>query len=98
MGTIKTAVGAQQREGVLSRLGCRVPEARIMKTVFLLMAQYDARVIIPLEWVQRDYFPHLDLKTLAARCSVGKIKLPLVRTDPGSQKSLKGVSLQDLAQ
>jgi hypothetical protein len=36
------------------------PEAhRSMKTLSLLMAQYDARSVIPLEWVQRDYFTHL---------------------------------------
>lgn len=69
-----------------------------MRTIFLLMAQYDARPVIPLEWVQRDYFSHIDAKKLAAKCSMGEIKLPLVRTDPSSQKSPKGVSIQDLAQ
>lgn len=69
-----------------------------MKTIFLLMAQYDARPVIPLEWVQRDFFSHLEVKKLAAKCTTGEIKLPLVRTDPSSQKSPKGVSLQDLAQ
>ena len=68
-----------------------------MKTIFLLMAQYDSRPVIPLEWVQRDYFAHLDVKKLAAKCSTGEIKLPLVRTDPSSQKSSKGVGIQDLA-
>ncbi len=68
-----------------------------MKTIFLLMAQYDARPVIPLEWVQRDFFNHLDVKKLAAKCSTGEIMLPLVRTDPSSQKSSKGVGIQDLA-
>ena len=68
-----------------------------MKTIFLLMAQYDARPVIPLEWVQRDFFNHLDVKKLAAKCSAGEIMLPLVRTDPSSQKSPKGVGIQDLA-
>lgn len=68
-----------------------------MKTLFLLMAQYDARPVIPLEWVQRDFFSHLDVKKLAAKCSTGEIMLPLVRTDPRSQKSSKGVGIQDLA-
>ncbi|MBB4225175.1 pyocin activator PrtN family protein [Variovorax guangxiensis] len=68
-----------------------------MKTIFLLMAQYDARPVIPLEWVQRDFFAHLDVKKLAAKCTTGEIKLPLVRTDPSSQKSPKGVGIQDLA-
>ena len=69
-----------------------------MKTLFLLMAQYDARPVVPLEWVQRDYFSHIDLKKLAAKCATGEIRLPLVRTDPSSQKSPKGVSIQDLAE
>lgn len=69
-----------------------------MKTIFLLMAQYDARAIIPLEWVQRDFFSHLDVKKLAAKCTTGEIMLPLVRMDPSSQKSSKGVGLHDLAE
>ncbi|WP_295985180.1 pyocin activator PrtN family protein [uncultured Variovorax sp.] len=69
-----------------------------MKTIFLLMAQYDARPVIPLEWVQRDFFAHLDVKKLAAKCTSGEIRLPLVRTDPSSQKSPKGVGIQDLAE
>lgn len=69
-----------------------------MNTLFLLMAQYDARAVIPLEWVQRDFFNHLDVKKLAAKCTTGEIKLPLVRTDPSSQKSSKGIGLQDLAE
>lgn len=69
-----------------------------MKTIFLLMAQYDAQAVIPIERVQRDYFAHLDVKKLIAKCADGKIRLPLVRTDPTSQKSAKGVSLEDLAE
>jgi len=68
-----------------------------VKTLFLLMAQYDARPFIPLEWVQRDFFAHLDVKKLTAKCSTGEIRLPLVRTDPSSQKSVKAVGIQDLA-
>ena len=62
------------------------------------MAQYDARPVIPLEWVQRDFFSHLEVKKLAAKCTSGEIRLPLVRTDPSSQKSPKGVGIQDLAE
>lgn len=58
-----------------------------MKTIFLLMAQYNARAVIPLEWVRRDFFEHLHVKKLAAKCTTGEIRLPLVRTDPSSQKS-----------
>ena len=69
-----------------------------MNTLFLLMAQYDARPVVPLEWVQRDFFNHLDVKKLAAKCTKGEIMLPLVRVDPSSQKSPKGVGIQDLAE
>jgi len=68
-----------------------------VKTIFFLMAQYNARAVIPLEWIQRDFFSHLDVKKLASKCSSGVIQLPLVRTDPSSQKSSKGVAIQDLA-
>ncbi|MFM9923257.1 pyocin activator PrtN family protein [Variovorax sp. H27-G14] len=73
--------------------------AKIQKNenAFLLMAQYDARPIIPLEWVQRDFFSHIDVKKLALKCATGEIQLPLIRIDPSSQKSLKGVGLEDLA-
>ncbi|WP_370674009.1 pyocin activator PrtN family protein [Pleomorphomonas sp. PLEO] len=30
-----------------------------MNTLFLLMAQYNAAVIIPLDKVRADFFPHL---------------------------------------
>jgi hypothetical protein len=68
-----------------------------MNTIFLLMARYDAQPVIPLEWVQRDFFTHLDIKKLAAKCTTGEILLPVIRIDPSSQKSSKGVSIQDLA-
>jgi hypothetical protein len=34
---------------------------------------------------------------MSAKCTAGEIRLPLVRTDPSSQKSPKG-GLQDLAE
>jgi hypothetical protein len=68
-----------------------------MKTIFLLMAQSGTRPVIPLEWVQRDFFSHLEVKKLAAKMYIGGDRLPLVRTDPSSQKSPKGVGLQLLA-
>lgn len=68
-----------------------------MNTAFLLMARYDARPIIPVETVCRDYFPHLVLDNFIRKASVGDIKLPLVRVDAGSKKGARGVHLQDLA-
>jgi 3-dehydroquinate synthetase len=67
-----------------------------MKTLMLLMAQYDARAIVPVEWVCRDYFQHLTTDKFIRKCSTGEIRLPLVRME-GSQKAAKGVHLQDLA-
>jgi hypothetical protein len=68
-----------------------------MKTVFLLMAQYDARAIIPIDAVCRDYFSHLTPDKLQRKISAGEIKLPLIRIDTGSQKTAKGVHVADLA-
>lgn len=68
-----------------------------MKTVFLLMAQYNAAAIIPADVVCRDYFPHLDLAVFVRKCAAGKIGLPLVRIDPRSQKAARGIALSDLA-
>lgn len=67
-----------------------------MNTVFLLMAQYGGKAIIPIEAVCRDYFAHLTPVKLVQKISAGDIALPLVRIE-ASQKSAKGVHLADLA-
>ncbi len=67
-----------------------------MNTMFLLMAQYDGRAIVPIQTVRADYFPHLKLDQFIRKLGSGDIKLPLVRMEP-SQKAAKGVHLQDLA-
>jgi hypothetical protein len=68
-----------------------------VNTGFLLMAQYGAMAIIPLELVCRDYFPHLDEKQLLRKISAGQIRLPVTRLDQASQKGARGVHLSDLA-
>jgi hypothetical protein len=68
-----------------------------MKTAFLLMAQYDGLAIIPLEWVCRDYFAHLSAEKFIRKQLAGEIDLPVVRIDPTSQKTAKGVHVNDLA-
>ena len=68
-----------------------------MKTSLLLMAQYDARAVIPVEVVCRDYFQHLTPDKFVRKVSTGEIKIPLIRME-GSQKCAKGVHLQDLAE
>ena len=67
-----------------------------MKTVFLLLAQYDATAIVPIDAVCRDYFPHLEVDKLVRKIALGEIALPLVRIER-SQKSARGVHIQDLA-
>lgn len=68
-----------------------------MKTSFILLAQYGGSAIIPIETVQRDYFPHLGVEKLVAKMVRGEIGLPLVRIEPRSQKASRGVHLCDLA-
>ncbi|MFM0566933.1 pyocin activator PrtN family protein [Paraburkholderia caledonica] len=67
-----------------------------MNTVFILMAQYGAQAIVPIDVVCRDYFPHLKTDKLLAKINAGEIALPLVRMEK-SQKTAKGVHLADLA-
>lgn len=67
-----------------------------MNTAFLLMAQYDGLAIIPAATVRADYFPHMTLDEFLRQVGSGAIKIPLVRVT-NSQKSAKGVHLQDLA-
>ena len=67
-----------------------------MNTLFLLMAQYDGRAVVPVDAVCKDYFSHLTLPKCLRKVSSGEIDLPLVRSER-SQKSAKGVHLSDLA-
>lgn len=68
-----------------------------MNTAFLLMAQYDGKAVIPVADVARDYFPHLSTDKFLRKTLVGEIKLPVVRIDPGTQKTARGIHLTDLA-
>ncbi|QNB11590.1 pyocin activator PrtN family protein [Paraburkholderia tropica] len=67
-----------------------------MNTTFLLLAQYGAKAVIPLDVVCRDYFAPLTSPTLQRKISAGEIRLPLVRME-ASQKGAKGVHVEDLA-
>ena len=69
-----------------------------MNTAFLLMAQYNALAVIPVEAVVRDYFPHLTVQSFLRKVALAEIRIPLVRMDPQSQKGAKGVHLNDLVQ
>jgi len=67
-----------------------------VNTLILLMAQYNGRAIIPLETLCEDYFTHLTPEMFQRKVLAGQIRLPITRIE-GSQKSAKGVHLQDLA-
>lgn len=67
-----------------------------MKTAFLLMAQYEAQAVVPIDAVCRDYFAPLTVASLLRKISAGEIRLPLVRME-ASQKCAKGVHVEDLA-
>jgi hypothetical protein len=68
-----------------------------MNTAFLLMAQYNAQAVIPVDKVVKDYFPHLSTDKFLRKVAVGEIKIPLTRIEGGSQKAARGVHLTDLA-
>jgi hypothetical protein len=67
-----------------------------MKTAFMLMAQYDGKVVIPIDVVCRDYFPQFTPTKFVEKIRCGELRLPLVKLGPG-QKAAKGIALNDLA-
>ena len=67
-----------------------------MKTIMLLMAQYESKAVIQADVVCKDYFPHLTPDKFIRKVSLGEIKLPLLRME-SSQKTAKGIHIQDLA-
>jgi hypothetical protein len=67
-----------------------------MKTVFLLMAQYDGLAVIPVDMVCRDYFRHLTVEKFLRKVLSGEISIPVVRME-GNQKCAKGIHVNDLA-
>ena len=68
-----------------------------MNTAFLLMAQYSAMAVIPIDLVVRDYFPHLSPELFVRKVSMGDINIPMLRIEAGTQKSAKGIHINDLA-
>lgn len=67
-----------------------------MDTRFLLMARYDALPIIPIDRVRLDFFQHLSLPKFLRKLNNHQIALPVVQVEH-SQKSQKGVHIEDLA-
>ncbi len=68
-----------------------------MDTRFLLLARYNGLPIIPLEKVRDDFFQHLSFSKFQRKINDYQIALPVIRTEK-SQKSFKGVHLEDLAE
>ena len=68
-----------------------------MNTLFLLMAQYDGQVIIPLETVRKDYFSHLTISNIKRKVALGEIDMLIIQLE-ASQKSARGVHIKDLAE
>ncbi|MFL9976051.1 pyocin activator PrtN family protein [Paraburkholderia graminis] len=68
-----------------------------MNTVFVLIAQFGPRAIIPIGEVCKEYFPHLSTNKLLEKIGTGDIALPLVRIEKSLQAA-KGVYVQDLAE
>ena len=68
-----------------------------MKTLFVLMAQYDGQVVVPLDRVCKDYFTHLTTDMFQRKVMAGQIRIPITRME-ASQKSAKGVHISDLAE
>jgi hypothetical protein len=73
-----------------------MPDDFSVPTIFYLMARHGSRAVVPLDEVVRDYFPHLSTQKLLQKCLRGEVALPIVRIE-GSQKSQRGVHVQDLA-
>lgn len=67
-----------------------------MKTLFLLMAQYNGQAVIPLPTLCQDYFSHLTPIKLQRKIMAGDIDLPITRIGD-TQKATKGVHVEDLA-
>ncbi|MGX0889240.1 hypothetical protein AB7M22_001248 [Pseudomonas sp. ADAK2 TE3594] len=67
-----------------------------MNTLFLLMAQYDGRAVIPLDRVCSDYM-NLTVEKFKHKQLTGEIDIPIVRLGPNSQKAGLGIHLKDLA-
>ena len=71
-------------------------QAQTAPTLFLLMAQYGGRAVVPLDQVCRDFFGHLTVEKLLRKALRGDIALPIVRIET-SQKAQRGIHLADLA-
>ncbi|MEE5082079.1 pyocin activator PrtN family protein [Pseudomonas alliivorans] len=67
-----------------------------MNTLFLLMAQYEGKAVIPLDRVCADYM-NLTVEKFKRKKLEGEIDIPVIRLGAESQKAGLGVHLKDLA-
>src|SRR5262245_7281073 len=64
--------------------------------LFLLMAPYGGRTVVPIDQVCRDFFGHLSPDKLLRKALRGDLALPILRIET-SQEAQRGVHLTDLA-
>lgn len=67
-----------------------------ISTMWLLMAQYEGRAMLPADVVCHDFFAPLTLPVFMKKVGSGEIALPMVRMEE-SQKGARMVHLTDLA-
>ncbi|VVM71556.1 pyocin activator PrtN family protein [Pseudomonas viridiflava] len=67
-----------------------------MNTLFLLMAQYEGKAVIPLDRVCADYM-NLTVEKFKRKRLEGEIDIPVIRLGAESQKAGLGIHLKDLA-
>jgi Pyocin activator protein PrtN len=65
-------------------------------TLYLLLAQYGGKTVVPIDQVCRDFFGHLTVDKFLRKALRGEIALPIVRIET-SQKAQRGIHLVDLA-
>ena len=68
-----------------------------MNTFFLLMAQYNGQIIVPLARICADYFSHLTPEKLKMKVAAGQIDIVIVSIE-NCQKSACGIHIEDLAE
>ncbi|WP_122604275.1 pyocin activator PrtN family protein [Pseudomonas viridiflava] len=67
-----------------------------MKTLLLLMAQYEGQAVIPVDRVCVDYM-NLTVEKFKRKRLDGEIDIPLIRLGANTQKAALGIHIQDLA-
>lgn len=70
---------------------------KAMNTLFLLMAQYDGKAVIPIDVVCRDYL-NITVEKFKLKRFRGEIDIPIMRLGTQSQKAALGIHLNDLAE